>query len=164
MAAFNFSSYLEKITKTLLRDKKRNPAFLKVARVACLMVLLVLLWAAYGQNFKAYVGNLGVKDYFGEYYNEIWHYAQPSDKQFAMPAAKLFEEAIAFEGTAGEAEEKYGILARYCGYTDWNLMLITTSKEAGCLWFSYTNNAAKNVLVRFTIEADGTVTDILEHP
>ena len=164
MAVINLNSFLDNIKTTLLRDKKRNPAFLKVARVACLMVLIILLWAAYGQNFKAYVGNLGVKDYFGEYYNEIWHYAQPSDKQFAMPAAQIFEEAIAFEGTAAEAEEKYGILSRYCGYTDWDLTLVTASKEAGCLWFSYTNNASKDVLVRFAIEADGTVTDILEHP
>ncbi len=157
-------AFMESVKKTLLRDnKKKNPIMLRNARIACLVLLLVLGYAMYSANLKAYLGNLGVKEYYGEHYNEIWHLPNVSDKQFALPAALLFEEAIDFDGTQAEAEEKFGLLARYCGYSDWETTLVTASKADGCLWFSYSNNASKNVLVRFAIE-DGVVTDILEHP
>lgn len=157
-------AFMDSIKNTFLRDnRKANPAMRRRAQIACVMLVVVILFAAYGSNLTAYLGNLSVKDYYGEHYNELWHLANVSDKQFAMPAALLFEEAIAFEGTEAEAQEKYGILARYCGYHDWKLKLVTASAEDGCLWFTYSNNSSKNVLVRFAIE-DGVVTGILEHP
>ncbi len=157
-------SFQDTIKNTLLRDnRKANPMMRRRAQIACLVLIAVILLAAYGGNLSAYIGNLSVKDYYGEHYSELLHLPSTGDKQFALPAAQLFEEAIAFEGTDAEAQEKYGILARYCGYSDWELKLVTASAADGALWFTYSNNTSKNVLVRFAI-ADGVVTDILEHP
>lgn len=158
-------AFMDSVKDRLLRDnKKKNPVMMRRARIACVLLLLVLAYAAYSANIGAYLGNLGQKDYYGEHYNELLHIAGASDKQFALPAAQLFEEAIDFEGTQAEAEEKFGVLSRYCGYYDWSMKLVTASAEDGCLWFTYTNNASKNVLVRIGIAADGSVSDVLEHP
>lgn len=158
------TSVFDNIKNTLLRERRRNPAFLKVARVACIMLLLVLLYGVFGSQAETYLRHLGEKDYFGEHYNEIMHYAQGSDKLFAQSAGALIDAAFDFEGTAEEAEEKFGILARYCGGGEHSLNLVTASEEKGCLWITYSNAASKNVLVRFGITADGTVTDVMEHP
>ena len=158
-------AFMDSVKDRLLRgNKNKNPVMMRRARIACVVVLLALVYAAYSANITAYLGNLGQKDYYGEHYSELLHIASVSDKQFALPAAKLFEQAVDFEGTQAEAEEKFGVLARYCGYYDWKMRLVTASAEDGCLWFTYTNNSSKNVLVRIGIAADGSVTDVLEAP
>ncbi len=154
------------IRNAFLRDnRKANPMMMRRARVACVVLIVIILLAAYGGNLRAYIGNLAVKDYFGDYYAELWHRANVSDKQSVVAAAALIEEAFAFEGTQEEAEEKFGILARYCGHGEggYELKFVTASAEAGCLWITYSNDSSKDILVRFAIE-DGVVTDILEHP
>lgn len=158
--------FSKQISNYFLRDNKKRDTGLKLrARIAAAIILVVMLLLGISGNLMAYLGHLGVKDYYGEYYSEILNMAGVRDKQFAVEPAALLEEAFAFGGTEAEAEEKFGILARYCGKSTggYELKFVTASEEKGCLWITYSNDTSKNVLVRLGIE-NGVVTDILEHP
>lgn len=155
----------KRLKEFLFPDKKKDSALKKRARLAAGALLIVIFGAAIAGNLSAYLGNLDVKDYFGESYSELWHRASMSDKQFAIPAAEQLEAAFSFTGTAEEAQERFGVLARYCGSSEggYELKFVTASAAGGYLWITYSNDTSSDVLVRLSI-TDSAVTGVMEHP
>ena len=131
------------------------------------------------------------KEYHGAAFEELYRLTTP-DKDMKESVLAQAEEAFAFIGTEEEAEEKFGVLERYCSETDdfsatasveYTLDLIAghTEEGEGYLWVAYTyrlydaqgellsasGTEEERCLARWTVEKVGEswqVTDIQEHP